>query len=178
MNKDPIDYCAPHEFEMESYSICPVETICYRCGWAHMTNSCGRCKSHQVDKEHNAAVDVSNQFVTEVSTSINISPSVSFSPTLTIGQGSMVDIPSTSSGIEHVNDKFNYQGVGPVRPLPQGKLAIALPGETIYQEDGLNNERLHLLRPRAQPLVKIITPRKKLVRTQPSKCRHGRAFIL
>jgi len=160
MNEDPIDYCVPHKFEMESYSICSVEIICYRCGWAHMTNSCSRYKSHQVDKEHNAAVDVSKQYVTEVSTPINIAPSVSHSPALTIGQGSMLDIPSTLGAIEHVNDNLSHQGVGPVRPLPQGKLAIALPGETIKREDGQNNERLHLLRPRAQPLVKVTSPRK------------------
>merc|ERR1719357_373262 len=100
MNEDHIDYCAPHEFKIESYSISAVEIICYRCGWAHMKNSCRRGKAHQVDKEHYAAVNVSKQFVTEVSTSINIAPSVSHSSALTIGQGSMLDIPSTLSANE------------------------------------------------------------------------------
>jgi len=160
MNEDRIDYCPPQEFEMESYSICAVETICYRCGWAHMKNSYSHCKSHQSDKEHNAAVNVSKQFVTEVSTSINIAPSVSYSSALTIGQGSMLDIPSTMNAIEHANDNLSHQGVGPVRPLPLGKSALALPGESINQEDDLNNERLHLLLPGAQPLVKVISPRR------------------
>jgi len=160
MNDDPTDYSVPNEFEMKSNCICPVKTICYRCGWAHMTNSCGRCKFQQIDKEHNAALDVSKQFVIEVSTSINIAPSVSLSPALTIGQGSMLDIPSTLSANENVNNNLSHKGVGPVRPLPQGRSAIALPGDTINRENGLNNERLHLVCPRAQPLVKVISPRR------------------
>lgn len=124
-----------------------------------MTNSCGRCKFHQVAKEHNAAVDMP-KLVPEVSTSINIAPAVSLCPALTIAQGSILDIPSTLSAIAPVKDNLSHQGAGPVRPLSQAMSAITIHGETINREDGLNNDRYHPLLPRAQPLVRVVSPRK------------------
>jgi len=151
MPKDHIDLSTTHEFETEPNSICPVKTICYRCGWAHLANSCGSCKSHQ---EHNAPQDMTTQLVRTFSTPINIAPSRSLCPALTIGQGTMLDIPSTVD----VHVKLGHNGLGPVRPLSQGMYAI--PGEAINPANGLNTEELRLQYPRGQPLVEVISPRK------------------